>query len=1849
MKNRKIAALILSVMMVMCSMPSFVFAQENAPAEMQGAPAVAEEAPADEAAAADEAVGSDDAQEKSAKAKDPQETVKEESGEKVKAESIDGAGKEGEEKAEPEEKKPAFSDSKTVGGVKVTVSAEEGAFPEGAKLVVSDVNASEEKKVDSAVDKVRDGDANVALSYVFDIHVEDKDGKEIQPADGRDVKVSFETEEVADSNLATDVYHVTDKGGSLKAEALDVKTDGDTASAGTDGFSYYTVEFTYGDLQYSMEGDTEVALSTILEKIGLTGTVTKAVSSNPDLFSVENNGSDWTVKALQAFCSEETLSLTIDGIDYVVKVTDIQHDHPSGSHGESGAWTKWTSNSSLPTASGNYYLNTDVTLARSQIPSSGTATIKLCLNGRKITISKGNNGLYDTNSSKNVNLTIYDSDDNSGIITNTSTYGAVIRVKAGSTYTLAGGKITNCNCSSWNAPVYLEAGTFTMKGGMICNNTLTDYAPVYVTSGTFNMSGGTITGNTNKSASGIVASGVHVIGGTFNMSGGSITNNNSPDANSAAGVYFQNSGLFNVKGKVTITGNTSKGKDLNVFVSGNKTIGINGNLDSDSRIGVTTATAPSGSTTIQFTNGLSGKGSKTNFISDNADYAVMIKNNEAHLIAHKHEFTYSVDDANPDTITATCVNMVTDCPLEDRKATLKIVAPALKVYGGSESERATLEGEIPGVTPPAIVYKKGNETLSAAPTNAGTYRAQVTLTGSDSKPATAYVDYTIAKADIKPVVNIDDWNYGQPANAPSVTEASNPGRGTVTYEYYTDEACTQKTTSAQGATEEGGAPSYGGDYWVKATVEETANYNSGTGTKGFKINATSVKVTGLKFVSKEYDGNTTATLDISEAELVGVDQSEDVHIASATGKFADKNVGPEKTIDGIVIVLSGSKAGGYKATADPATLTGAITAKPVTVSGITASNKTYDGNTRATLTFTGASLDGKISGDDLSVKGGTSQDGTFDNENVGTGKTVDLPALALAGNDAVNYKLAESGQQKTATADITAKEVTVSGIAAKDKTYDGNTDAMLDYRNVTLGGLVDGDELSVTATGTFENKNAGENKTVNISDLTLEGAAKGNYALAGSGQQTDTKARITAKEVGLEWTGTKLTYNGKDQKPKATATGLVGKDECTVTVSGEKKDSNVKSGEDSYTAKAESLSNTNYKLPENKTTSFTIGQKEIKVNGIRFLGKVYDGKTAATHLYYQEATLTGKVDGDEHCDDKLGVTATGTFRDPAAGTDKTIDLSDLTLTGTEKDNYKLAASGQQKTTTGNITKYSVDVQAESKTKEYGKADPELTYTHGAIIEGDSIVGELSRYEGEDVGEYMITVGTLHDKNKNYAINYTSAKLTITQAKTNNVTASIEGWTYGDDPKAPSATADFGVDTAVFTYSDSEDGEYKPEVPATAGKWYVKATVPGTKNYVEGVSKPVEFTIAQKEVGLDWSDTEFTYNGKAQKPKAAATGLEDGDKCEVTVDGEQTDANTKTGTDNYTATAASLSNSNYKLPEDKTQTFTIAPKELAQSMISLDSDTFKHDGTVKGPQVTMTDKDITESGQPKQMVKDVDYTLSGDSSSELGTHVITAEGQGNYTGSIETSWMMYSKKSNEQKEEGTGGRGDFEVFVDIENNSSTLTVDNLTIDLAKGFLTEEDMARYMEGEAVLVYMIVKEQPKSEAGAGDRYILGQLFREEGATDIDWYEITVWKKIGKSAAAQVHDTVEELSMSIEVPDGQKNAPEGYTREFYLGRSHDGASKLLAHTSKVKVGFGSSKFSTYALAYKDTKKPVDPDDPDNGGSGSGSGNGGSGSSKGGSKTGDPNDIAGLLALMLASAGALGAMGYRRRRSSGR
>ncbi|QFJ55172.1 MBG domain-containing protein [Pseudobutyrivibrio xylanivorans] len=220
--------------------------------------------------------------------------------------------------------KPAFDQSKVVDGVRVSVKAAEGVFPEGATLSVAKVSASEEQAVEAAVEEARADDKNVVESYTFDIKVLDKDGNEIEPdTSNGEVKVSFSLEEVANTNLETDVYHVKGEVGTLEAEELEsTEVGATTVEATTDGFSYYTVEFTYNDLQYVMDGDTTVALADILSTVGLSGNVEAVESSNPELFAVEKQGDAWMVTAKQAFTSEESLKVKLDGVEYVIKVTD---------------------------------------------------------------------------------------------------------------------------------------------------------------------------------------------------------------------------------------------------------------------------------------------------------------------------------------------------------------------------------------------------------------------------------------------------------------------------------------------------------------------------------------------------------------------------------------------------------------------------------------------------------------------------------------------------------------------------------------------------------------------------------------------------------------------------------------------------------------------------------------------------------------------------------------------------------------------------------------------------------------------------------------------------------------------------------------------------------------------------------------------------------------------------------------------------------------------------------------------------------------------------------------------------------------------------------------------------------------------------------------------------------------------------------------------------------------------------------------------------------------------------------------------------------------------------------------
>lgn len=67
-----------------------------------------------------------------------------------------------------------------------------------------------------------------------------------------------------------------------------------------------------------------VPLQEILEAIGLTGEVTAAESSNPELFSVSDETREWVITSYQAFDTDEWMKVTIGGVVYTIAVTDAQ-------------------------------------------------------------------------------------------------------------------------------------------------------------------------------------------------------------------------------------------------------------------------------------------------------------------------------------------------------------------------------------------------------------------------------------------------------------------------------------------------------------------------------------------------------------------------------------------------------------------------------------------------------------------------------------------------------------------------------------------------------------------------------------------------------------------------------------------------------------------------------------------------------------------------------------------------------------------------------------------------------------------------------------------------------------------------------------------------------------------------------------------------------------------------------------------------------------------------------------------------------------------------------------------------------------------------------------------------------------------------------------------------------------------------------------------------------------------------------------------------------------------------------------------------------------------------------------
>ena len=246
-------------------------------------------------------------------------------------------------------------------------------------------------------------------------------------------------------------------------------------------------------------------------------------------------------------------------------------------------------------------------------------------------------------------------------------------------------------------------------------------------------------------------------------------------------------------------------------------------------------------------------------------------------------------------------------------------------------------------------------------------------------------------------------------------------------------------------------------------------------------------------VAKVYDGTTAATLAAANYSVTGLLASESVTVTKTAGTYDSAAAFDAKPVS--VTLASADFTAGQGTSlvnyALPTTASGSVgvISKAVLTGSFTADNKVYDGAVTATVLT--RSLSGKISGDDVTLTGGNA---AFATPATGSGKTLTLVGASLGGTKASNYTLSSVS---TATATITPKQLTASGLSAVRKSYDGSTSAVL-TGSAALVGVVSGDDVSLTGTplAAFANPNAGDPKSVLVSGLSLVGTLKDNYSLA---------------------------------------------------------------------------------------------------------------------------------------------------------------------------------------------------------------------------------------------------------------------------------------------------------------------------------------------------------------------------------------------------------------------------------------------------------------------------------------------------------------------------------------------------------------------------------------------------------------------------------------------------------------------------------------------------------------------------------------------------------------------------------
>ena len=464
--------------------------------------------------------------------------------------------------------------------------------------------------------------------------------------------------------------------------------------------------------------------------------------------------------------------------------------------------------------------------------------------------------------------------------------------------------------------------------------------------------------------------------------------------------------------------------------------------------------------------------------------------------------------------------------------------------------------------------------------------------------------------------------YTGSAYAESNIEVSkNNATANVTFTYYTNADATELTTTDSGATSDGAAPKNAGTYYVKASMVASGNYGAATSNaEPFTITKKALTITAEdKTITF---GDAVPTYTFTATGYVGDDNDSVVNANFACDYTQGDNAGT-------YTITVTATAANYEISCNRGTLTVAkkqLTAADLTASETNPTAKEYDG----TAALPSVTYQVTINEQTYTVTGKAA----FADKNVGNGKLVTFTPDAL---DNTNYAFA-AGLTKTFTADITAKHLTVTGLTATDRVYNG--ERTVEMTGGALTGVISGDDVSAAmpTSGTVESADASVTaKPVNYGTITLIGDDAANYTLT-QPTVTVTISKATPELGTVSYTGSiypttlketvtltsEATVAGSLKLDETGAFNTVGTAEYAYTFTPtDEVNYNAVHGTVSITVLKDTLTelivdSTNVK------TEYTYPQA-FDTTGLTVTAKYKSGNTAAVNVADLTCNLTGPI------------------------------------------------------------------------------------------------------------------------------------------------------------------------------------------------------------------------------------------------------------------------------------------------------------------------------------------------------------------------------------------------------------------------------------------------------------------------------------------------------------------------------------------------------------------------------------------------------------------------------------------------